>query len=78
MLIKDGWVYMCMDFRDLNKESPKDYFPLPHVDSLVDNIAGDRLLSFIDGMQCINKFQLLKKTKKKLLLSCNGKHFTII
>jgi hypothetical protein len=27
---KDGKVRMCVDYRDLNKASPKDVFPLPH------------------------------------------------
>lgn len=31
---------MCIDFRNLNKASPKDDFPLPHIDILVDNTAG--------------------------------------
>jgi len=30
---------MCVDYRDLNKASPKDDFPLPHIDTLVDNTA---------------------------------------
>ncbi|RVX07120.1 Retrovirus-related Pol polyprotein from transposon 297 [Vitis vinifera] len=33
---KDGKVRVCVDFRDLNKVSPKDDFPLPHIDLLVD------------------------------------------
>ena len=36
---KDGKVRMCVDYRDLNRASPKDDFPLPHIDVLVDNIA---------------------------------------
>ncbi|KAI5409556.1 hypothetical protein KIW84_055107 [Lathyrus oleraceus] len=36
---KDGKVRMCVDYRDLNKASPKDDFPLPHIDMLVDNTA---------------------------------------
>ena len=45
---KDGKIWVCVDFRDLNKASPKDDFPLPHIDILVDNIAGHALLSFMD------------------------------
>ena len=33
---KDGKVRMCVDYRDLNKASPKDDFPLPHIDMLVE------------------------------------------
>ena len=36
---KDGKVKMCVDYRDLNWASPKDNFPLPHIDTLVDNTA---------------------------------------
>ena len=34
---KDGKVRICVDYRDLNRASPKDDFPLPHIDVLVDN-----------------------------------------
>ncbi|RVW25140.1 Retrovirus-related Pol polyprotein from transposon 17.6 [Vitis vinifera] len=42
-------VRVCVDFRDLNKASPKDDFPLPHIDMLVDSTAGHPMLSFMDG-----------------------------
>ena len=34
---KDGKVRMYVDYRNLNRASPKDNFPLPHIDTLVDN-----------------------------------------
>ena len=37
---KDDKVRFCVDFRNLNKASPKDDFPLPHIDMLVDSTAG--------------------------------------
>ena len=37
---KDGKVRMCVDFQDLNNASPKDDFPLPQIDVLVDNTTG--------------------------------------
>ena len=36
---KDGKVQMCVDYRDLNRASPKDNFPLPHIDVLVDGFS---------------------------------------
>jgi hypothetical protein len=40
---KKGWqdqcVCVCVDYRDLNKASPKDNFLLPHIDILVYNAA---------------------------------------
>ena len=40
---KDGRVRKCIDYRDLNKVSPKDDFPLPHNDVLVNNTAGHKM-----------------------------------
>jgi hypothetical protein len=34
---------MCIDFTDLNKACPKDEFPLPRIDSLVDAAASSEL-----------------------------------
>ncbi|KAI5444257.1 hypothetical protein KIW84_012761, partial [Lathyrus oleraceus] len=46
---KDGKVCLCVDYRDLNKASPKDDFPLPHIDTLVENTAKFKVFSFMDG-----------------------------
>ena len=45
---KVGKVRMCVDYRDLNRSSPKDDFPLPHIDILVDNTAQSKV--FPSGM----------------------------
>ena len=62
---KDGKVRICVDFRDLNKACPKDDFPLPHIDVLVDNIDGSALMSFMDGFSRYNqiKMALIDMTK---------------
>ena len=54
VLKKDGRIRVCVDFRDLNKASLKDDFPLPYIDILVDNIAGHALLSFMDEFSGYN------------------------
>ena len=51
---KDGKVRMCVDYRDLNRASPKDDFPLPHIDVLVDNTAHHKIFSFMDGFSGYN------------------------
>ena len=51
---KDGRVRVCVDYRDLNKASQKDDFPLPHIDVLVDSIAGFETFSFMDGFSGYN------------------------
>ncbi|KAA3488151.1 RNA-directed DNA polymerase (Reverse transcriptase), Ribonuclease H-like protein [Gossypium australe] len=55
---KDGKVRMCVDYRDLNKASPKDNFPLPHIDSLVHNTAGYSLFSFMDAFSGYNQIKM--------------------
>jgi len=46
---KDGKVQMCVDYQDLNRASPKDNFPLPYIDVLLDNTVNFALFSFMDG-----------------------------
>ncbi|XP_052479577.1 uncharacterized protein LOC128034775 [Gossypium raimondii] len=55
---KDGKVRMCVDYRDLNKASPKYNFPLPHIDTLVDNMARCSLFSFMDGFLRYNQIKM--------------------
>ena len=49
---------MCVDFTDLNKACPKDSYPLPWTDILVDSIARHQLLSFMDAFFCYNQIKL--------------------
>ena len=46
---------MCVDYIDLNKGCPKDSFPLPLIDRLVDSTAGCELLSFMDAYSGYNQ-----------------------
>ena len=55
---KDEKVRMCVDFRDLNKTCPKDDFPLPHIDVLMDNTAGSALMSFMDDFSGYNQIKI--------------------
>ena len=62
---KDGKVSMCVDFRDLNKTCPKNAFPLPHIDVLVDNTARNALMSFMDGFLGYNQIKITLKNMTK-------------
>ena len=55
---KDGRVRMCVDYRDLNKASPKDDFPLPHIDVLIDSAATSAMYSFMDGFTGYNQIMM--------------------
>ncbi|XP_024006567.1 uncharacterized protein LOC112083074 [Eutrema salsugineum] len=52
---KNGKWRVCVDFTDLNKACPKDSFPLPHIDRLVEATAGNRLLIFMDAFSGYNQ-----------------------
>ena len=49
---------MCVDFTDLNKACPKDSYPLPWVDVLVDFTAQQQLLSFMDAFAGYNQIKM--------------------
>ena len=49
---------MCLDFTDLNKSCPKDSYPLPRVDVLVDSTAQHQLLSFMDAFFGYNQIKM--------------------
>lgn len=54
----NGQWRVCMDFIDLNKACPKDCFPLPQIDQLVDTMAGHQLLSFMDMYLRYNQIRM--------------------
>ncbi|CAL8174804.1 unnamed protein product [Prunus armeniaca] len=51
---RKGW-RMCVDYTNLNRACPKDSFPLPRIDQLVDATAGHALLSFMDAYSGYNQ-----------------------
>ena len=56
---------MCVDFTDLNKARPKDSYPLPRVDVLVDSTAQHQLLSFMDIFLGYNHIKMDEADQEK-------------
>ena len=56
---------MCVDFTDLNRACPKDSYPLPRIDTLVDSMARHELLSFIDAFSGYNQIKINEEDQEK-------------
>ena len=56
---------MCVDFMDLNKACPKDSYPLPQIDALVDLTVGHELLSFMDAFSGYNQIRMEETNEEK-------------
>ena len=55
---KSGKLQVCVDFTDLNKACPKDPFPMPRIDQLVDATVGHPQMSFLDAFQGYHQIPL--------------------
>jgi hypothetical protein len=56
---------VCVDYTSLNKHCPKDPFPLPRIDQIIDSTAGCARLSFLDAYSGYNQIKLKKEDKEK-------------
>ena len=56
---------MCVDFTDLNKVCPKDPFPIPEIDQLVDATVSHRWMSFLDVFQGYHQIPLALDDQEK-------------
>jgi hypothetical protein len=63
---------MCIDFTDLNKACPKDEFPLPRIDSLVDAAATSELMSLLDCYSRYHQIQMKEGEPKTSFITPNG------
>ena len=58
---------MCVDFTDLNQACPKDSFPLPRINQLVDSTIGLELLTFMDAFSEYNKICMNEEDQEKTM-----------
>ena len=56
---------LCIDFTDLNKACPKDSFPLPWIDLIVDAMVSHELLSFMNAFSCYNQISMDPNDQEK-------------
>ncbi|CAL2247351.1 unnamed protein product [Prunus armeniaca] len=69
---KIGAIRICMDYRNLNEASPKDEYPMPMADMLVDGAAHNQMLSFMDGNVGYNQIIVAEEDIHKTTFMCPG------
>jgi len=70
---KENWkLRVCIDFRNLNKATSMDGYPMPVVDFLVDAAAGHRIISFMDGNAGYNQIFMAEEDIPKTAFRCPG------
>jgi hypothetical protein len=62
-----GNIHMCMDFKDLNKACPKDSFPTPFIDQILDECMGSEVFYFMESFSAYNQIQIKPKDQHKMM-----------
>jgi hypothetical protein len=62
---KQGTIRVCVDYRDLNKVFPKDNFPSPFIDQIIDDCVGCEVFSFMDDFSSYNQIEIIPKDQHK-------------
>ena len=52
---KNGEIKICIDFRNLNRVSLKDNYPVPKMDHIFQKVVGSQRMSMLDGFSGYNK-----------------------
>jgi hypothetical protein len=67
-----GKIRICMDFRNLNRGTPKDEYMMPVADLLIDSTSGNNVISFLDGNAGYNQIFMAKEDVSKTAFCCPG------
>jgi hypothetical protein len=67
---KQGTIRICIDYRDINRACPKDNYPTPYIDQIIDDCAGSEMFSFMDGFSGYNQINILPADQPKTAFIC--------
>nr|KYP65426.1 Transposon Ty3-I Gag-Pol polyprotein [Cajanus cajan] len=69
---KNGKLRVCIDFRDLNTATPKDEYPMPIAETMIDVVAGNEIMSLLDGYSGYNQIYITANDVSKIAFRCRG------
>ncbi|GJT13053.1 putative reverse transcriptase domain-containing protein [Tanacetum coccineum] len=72
---KDGAFRMCIDYRELNKLTVKNRYPLPRIDDLFDQLQGSRYFSKIDLPSGYHQLRIREEDIPKTAFRTRYRHF---
>jgi hypothetical protein len=67
---KQGTIRVCVDYRDVNQACPKDNYPTPFIDQIIDECAGCEIFSFMDGFSGYNQINIRPQDQSKTAFIC--------
>jgi len=67
---KQGIIRICIDYRDINQACPKDNYPTPYIDQIIDDCVGSKIFSFMDGFSGYNQINILPADQPKMAFIC--------
>jgi ribonuclease HI len=62
---KSGEIRLCVDFRNLNRSSKKENYPLPKMEHILQRVTGASRISMIDGFSGYNQISVLPEDREK-------------
>jgi hypothetical protein len=66
---KNGKIRLCVDFRNLNRSSLKDNYPLPKMDHVLEKVVGANKISMIDGFSRYNQIIVHEDDREKTMFT---------
>ncbi|CAL8993232.1 unnamed protein product [Prunus brigantina] len=62
---------VCTDYRKLNSDTRKDYFPMPFIDQMLERLAGHTYYCFLDGYSGYNQIVIAPEDQEKTTFTCS-------
>ena len=59
-------MHVCIDYMDLNRACPKDNYPTPFIDQIIDDCASCEVFSFMDGFSGYNQIEIVLEHQHKI------------